>query len=126
MGTVENALGRYEQAGSLYQQALRIYADSIFLDNGTLQVIECMAINQISWASTDHTREHLSSGARLMGLDEKLRKELGVPIFFEIHLEYEQALATLHKQLDPDSLASVWAEGRAMTLEEAVALVIKV
>ncbi len=106
LGTVENALGRHEQAGSLYQQALKIFADSTILDNGSLQVIECMAINEIAWASTDQARDHLLTGARLMGLDEWLRKELGVPIFFEIRLEFEQALATLHGQLDPESLAA--------------------
>ncbi len=64
-----------------------------------------------AWASTDQDRGHLLAGARLMGLDEKLRKELGMPIFIETRQEYEQALATLHKQLDPDSLAVCLGRG---------------
>jgi predicted ATPase/DNA-binding CsgD family transcriptional regulator len=119
LGIVEKALSRYDQANYYFQQALKIYANSISLDNGSLQVLECMAINEIAWASKGQDRDHFLAGARLMGLDERLRKELGLPIFIETRQEYEHALVILQEQLDPDSLASAWTEGGEMTLEQA-------
>ena len=101
-------------------ESLIIYADSISLDNNSLFVVECMAINEVAWAASIQDQGHFLAGARLMGLDEKLRDELGMPIFIETRQEFEQALAILQEQLDPDSLAAAWTEGCAMTLEQAV------
>lgn len=120
LGTLENAQDQYGQARFFFQEALKIFANSISLDNGSLFVVECMAINEVAWAASIQDQGHLLAGARLMGLDERLRKEIGLPVFIETRQEFEQALATLQEQLDPHSLASAWAEGCGMSLEQAV------
>jgi hypothetical protein len=35
-------------------------------------------------------------------------------------IEYDRSLAALRAQLDDDALAAAWAEGRAMTMEQAI------
>ena len=60
--------------------------------------------------------------ARLFGAAEALREATGLTIEHATpRALYEQHLAALRAQLDPDTLAAAWAEGRAMPLEDAIA-----
>ena len=62
----------------------------------------------------------LRRAARLFGATEALREAEGIarlPYFRPFH---ERGLATLRAQLDPAIQAAAWAEGRAMSLEEAI------
>jgi hypothetical protein len=68
-------------------------------------------------ARSDYVR-----GAWLFGVAEALRETTGV----EIHLPptrdmFEQQIAVARANLDPAAFAIAWSEGRAMTLEQAVA-----
>jgi hypothetical protein len=59
--------------------------------------------------------------ARLFGATEALRERTGSTIgttpFRKLRERY---LAVLHAQLGADELAAAWAEGRAVTFEQAV------
>jgi hypothetical protein len=60
--------------------------------------------------------------ARLYGAAEALREMTGTPIQYAGHRAlYERQVEALREQLDARTLEAAWAEGRAMTLEEAVA-----
>jgi hypothetical protein len=37
------------------------------------------------------------------------------------HIEYERTLAMLRAQMDDIAFAAAWAEGRAMTMDQAIA-----
>jgi len=37
----------------------------------------------------------------------------------------EETLTSIRKQLDDDSLAAAWEEGRALTIDEAIALALE-
>ena len=60
--------------------------------------------------------------ARLFGTAEALRERTGSVITMPLWRQlYERHLATLRAQLAADELAAAWAEGRALTPDEAVA-----
>ncbi len=59
--------------------------------------------------------------ARLFGAAEVLREAMGERIGPANQGPYERALASIQARLDDAALASAWGEGRAMTLEQAIA-----
>jgi DNA-binding CsgD family transcriptional regulator len=60
--------------------------------------------------------------ARLWGAAEALRKVIGLPLsYFDLaHSGYEARLATARSQLEEATLEAAWAEGRAMSPEQAI------
>jgi hypothetical protein len=64
--------------------------------------------------------EEAGRAARLFGASEALREAMGVPPEpGEIALQ-EPHLSAARSRLDKTSWQEAWAEGRAMTLEEAI------
>lgn len=59
--------------------------------------------------------------ARYFGAAEALRETAGVAVWPTRRTQYDAALAMLHAALDAPARAAAWAEGRAMTREQAVA-----
>ncbi len=59
-------------------------------------------------------------GARLLGASEMLKQELGATWWPANHIAYKGHLSRLHEQLDDATFNAAWAEGRAMTLEQAI------
>ena len=58
--------------------------------------------------------------ARLFGAAEALRETLGAPRLAIYEEHYQRSVASLRSQLDERAWAAAWAEGRAMTLEQAL------
>jgi hypothetical protein len=63
----------------------------------------------------------VEKAARLFGASEALREALGTPLPGSYRANYERNLSSMRKQLDEASVAAAWAEGRAMTMEQAIA-----
>jgi hypothetical protein len=59
--------------------------------------------------------------ARLFGAAEAGREAIGAPLPDAERHAYEQDLAVLRQRLDEGTFVAAWAEGRGMTLEQAVA-----
>lgn len=59
--------------------------------------------------------------ARLFGAAEALRAAANAPMTDAERIEYDAGVAQLREELDAESLASEWADGRRMTAEAAVA-----
>jgi predicted ATPase len=72
-------------------------------------------------ASATRRDEDFRRAARLFGVAEALRAPSGSVIDLVDQPEYERQLATVHTQLDDADFGAAWAEGQAMTLEQAVA-----
>jgi tetratricopeptide (TPR) repeat protein len=62
-----------------------------------------------------------SRAARLLGAVEALRTALDAPIWPAEQVEYDRHVTALRADLDDTVFADAWAEGRAMTLEQATA-----
>jgi len=67
-------------------------------------------------------REDWRRAARLYGAAEALRQTIGIAMTPSEQLEYDGEIARLRAGIDEKDLAAAWAEGRAMTLEQAIAL----
>jgi hypothetical protein len=65
-------------------------------------------------------RDQPVGAARYFGAAEALRESLGVAIWPVRRALYDHALETVRAALDAEAFDVVWAEGRAMTLEQAV------
>ena len=63
----------------------------------------------------------LAWGVRLWGAVETVREVSSIPRPSAMRLGYEQSLATARAGLGEEAYAAVWAEGRAMTPEQALA-----
>jgi len=59
--------------------------------------------------------------ARLFGASETLDPGAVYTLWAPYTLDYKRDLAAVRAQLDQEDVAAAWAEGQAMTLEEAVA-----
>jgi predicted ATPase/DNA-binding CsgD family transcriptional regulator len=59
--------------------------------------------------------------ARLWGVAEALRQHIGAPLPPVYRAEYERSVAATRAQLGEQAFAAAWAEGRAMTPEQALA-----
>lgn len=58
--------------------------------------------------------------ARLLAAADAFRKFEGIPLPFAHRLDYDRPLATIRAALSDDDFTAAWAEGRAMTLEQAI------
>ncbi len=59
--------------------------------------------------------------ARLLGATEALRQAITAPMGAADRADYEQSVALAQARLDEHTFAAAWAEGRAMTMEQAIA-----
>jgi predicted ATPase/DNA-binding XRE family transcriptional regulator len=84
----------------------------------TLEVFACLAAGQ---GQQNDTQANLLRAARIFGAAEKLRETLAAPVLPFQRYFNERGVASLRAQLDEAAFAATWAEGRTMTLEQAVA-----
>jgi len=72
-------------------------------------------------AATRYTAGRTTQAVQLLGVAEALL-EIAVYPLEPIHrAEYDRTVAAIQTQLDEAAFAAAWAEGRAMTLEQAIA-----
>ena len=77
-----------------------------------------MGLAGLACAQNDSRR-----AAQLFGAAEAQREALCATLWPANRLEYERSLASLRAQLNEDEIAQAWAEGRRLSLAEAVSLV---
>jgi hypothetical protein len=59
--------------------------------------------------------------ARLFGLAEMLRQSIGAPLLPHDQSRYTSTIAAAREQLEDEAWRRAWAEGRASTVEDAIA-----
>ena len=79
--------------------------------------LECMAY--IFWRLGQALRT-----ANLLGAAEALRQAIDSSMTGMERDEYEREVSALRAQLDVSTFTKAWAQGRAMTMDEAIALAI--
>jgi predicted ATPase len=75
----------------------------------------------IGYAALAEVQAQLEQAARLLGAAETLQRPSEYLRSDPYPVEYEHVASALHSQLDKVTLDAAWNEGRAMTLEQAVA-----
>jgi tetratricopeptide (TPR) repeat protein len=113
LGGMAQREGRFEDALALLGDALRI-----FRRRGD-RFHTSQALSKIASVLAD--TEQARAAALLLARAEVLREELGIrPVWLE--KINNETLAVIHTQLDEAAFAAAWEQGRALTLDEAVAL----
>ncbi len=104
--------GDFMAAHDLYQESFKILQ--------RIQYKELISPCLEGLARVAAEQGELVWAAHLWGAAEALREAIGTPIPLVYRLGHERAVAKVHAQVSNDTFAKAWAEGRAMTPEQAM------
>ena len=80
-----------------------------------------MADRLEGFAKLAGTAHRPQRAARLFGAAEALRDRIGTPIPSVEHADYDGAVTLARAQLDSGAFNAAWADGRALSWEQAAA-----
>jgi predicted ATPase len=117
LGYVRHLQGDDRAASTLLREALTLQRQQQ-LTLLSIQSLECCA-----WIAADLHQPQRA--ARLFGAAEAARERIGAPLPLGDKPMYDRHLARARADLDGLAFDAAWAEGRAMTLDEAVAYALR-
>ena len=113
LGYVANYYGDFPEALALFKEGLAIHQET-----GNLAgIAECL----VGIAGVFLARSQVEKATRLLGAAKALRESVGASLWPANQIEYDRILARLKSSLDEPALTAAWAEGRAMSTEQAIA-----
>jgi non-specific serine/threonine protein kinase len=130
LGHLAKHQGEYEQAAALFEESL-----NLFLELGNkIDVAECLeglagvaaAERQAEGGRHAAKDGKVDRAARLFGAAEALREIASSPLPPYRRADYDRDLAAARAQLGEEAFAAAWAEGRAMTMEQAIAYALEI
>jgi len=113
------ARGDAALAQSEVAKAARLYGESLalFQERGaSWGIIMCFE----QFARVAGAQGQAARAIRLWGAAEKRRERCGLPSLPTHQAELDRAVASVRAQLDEASFAAAWAEGQAMSLDQAI------
>ena len=113
LGDAAWAQGDYGAARGFYEESLTIQRE-VGNKRGIAYSLEGLA-----WVAC--AEGQAKRAARLFGAAEALREAIGAPLHPVERDVYDRAVAAARAALSEEAFATAWAEGRAMTMEQAVA-----
>lgn len=116
---IQSELAHIERETGQYQQAIPMYRETI-LQWQRLGHRAAIAHQLECFAFIAKAQEQPERTAKLFGAAEALRKEINIAMMPQEQIEYHREIADLRAHLDEKTFASHWAEGRAMTMEQAI------
>ncbi len=123
LANAEWRLGHYDAAMNLYRQVLAVW-QQIGQRGGIARCLECVAFMFLHQAEKESAREEwFRRAARLLGAAQKIRETIHASMMPSEEIEYNQEVARLREQLDEASLKAGWAEGRALSMDQAIAAI---
>jgi hypothetical protein len=114
LGAVARIRGEYERAAALLGESLALSRDIGAKD------LLAEGLSVLAWVEA--ARGQAARGARLGGAARAVREALGVALPPYQQADQERAVQDMRAALGETAFAAAWAEGRALPLEEAVAL----
>lgn len=117
LGTVSRHLGDYDQFAKLLGESLALQKELLQRGLGNWRGLAlCLA----GLAGAAGAKGRLEQAARLYGAAESMREAIGASLPPVDRADYERNVALARAGLSEKAFAAAWAEGRAMTLEQAV------
>jgi predicted ATPase/transcriptional regulator with XRE-family HTH domain len=114
LGSVTRKQGEYGQATTLFEESLKLFRD---MGEQTM-VVECIE----GLALTALGREELPRAAQLLAAAACRREALGAPLPPMDRIVYEEAVQRVRLELGEEVFLATEAIGRALSLEEVIAL----
>lgn len=112
LGHVERQTGNLALARSIYQETIKGWQD-LGNRSAVAHELECFGFLAV------HDEEPRGA-VKLFGAAEALREKNQSPMADYERFEYDRAVAHVRSMLAEEEFSSVWAEGRAMRMEQAV------
>ena len=108
----ERAMGNYSNARNTYRETIKVFQD---LGNrpAVAHQLECFAMIAI-------VGEELQRAAKLFGAAEAIREVTGHKRTDEEEAEEAQFMSQLRSMLPAAEFNALWAEGKSMTMEQAI------
>lgn len=121
LADAESRLGHYDAALKLYRE---VVAEWLRIGNrgAIARCLECIAFMRLHQSENETTGESLTNVARLFGAAEALRETIHATMLAPEQSEYDLEIARLRERLDETTLKAAWADGRALTMEQAIEL----
>ncbi len=120
LGYVALALGEANQAAQFYRESLELYRSYLLIDN-IAESLEGFALLAVTRAQAADARR----AARLLGAADMFRHENTFPRTAFMQTVYERICAALRLQLDEKANMVADAEGKAMTIQQAISYAIE-
>jgi len=117
MAHAARQLGNFEEALALYRETIQEWQE-IGHRGAVAHQLECFAF--IAKAKEEGER-----AVKLMSAAEALRDASNSPRTPQERIEYDNELASLRAGIDEKAFTSLWAEGRSMTMEQAIEYAMK-
>jgi predicted ATPase/class 3 adenylate cyclase len=112
IGHVAVGKGEIEEARKLFEESLAEHLET----KDKAGVAESLA----GFAAVATARGEGAKAGRLFGAAAALWEVIGAPMWLAERAEWERNVAAARRQLDDATWQSAWAEGRAMSMEEAI------
>ena len=112
LGHIARHTGDINRARQIYTKTLNDWQD---LGNRAAMAHQLECFGFLALADEEPQRT-----IQLFGAAEALRERSNSSMTVYEQVEYSEAIARLHTMLTPAQFASLWAEGRSMTLEQAI------
>jgi tetratricopeptide (TPR) repeat protein len=112
MAHVARQLGNFEEALGLYRETLRDW-QKIGHRGAVAHQLECFAF-------IAKAQEQGERAVKLIGSAEALRETSHSPMTPQERVEYDNEVASMRAGMDEKTFLSLWAEGRAMTMQQAI------
>ena len=112
MAHIWRQIGNYEEALALYRETLPDW-QKIGHRGAVAHQLECFAF-------IAKAQEQGERAVKLMSAAEALREASSSPMTPQERIEYDREVAGLRAGMDEKTFASLWAEGRSMTMEQAI------
>ncbi len=114
IGHVERHMGNLSQAKAIYQETIKGWKE-IGNRSAIAHQLECFGFLAIS-------DEEPQRAIKLFSAAETLREKVQSPMADYERVEYDQAMMQLRAMLAEAEFNAFWAEGRSMTMEQAIQL----
>ena len=116
---IQSELAHIEREQGKYEQAIPMYRETI-LEWQRLGHRAAVANQLECFAFIAKAQENPERSAKLFGAAETLREKINIAMTPQERMEYDREITDLRTNMDEKAFSSHWADGRAMTMEQAI------
>ncbi len=112
LGHIERSTGNLTQARAIYGETIKGWQD-LGNRSAIAHQLECFGLLSL-------VDEEPQRAVKLFGAAEALRERIQAPMTDYERVEYNQATARVRSMLTESEFKSLWADGRSLTMEQAI------